>query len=343
MYDFIEPIKDTNPELSTGLEVPATDLPRLDTLLGEAGKKLEAALGLESSKSEGISSTRLGLTRLLAEPDRIRDLVGPDGLTADWKAYLELVGIDWSSFDVRRQALELLQSSVGLDRPTLSSESTPFPVSIFDGNASLFEPREFTDPIGRRYLAWLTLDLPEVAPDFDDVPRDLIVSEWRESEARELARKDAEALAAKLVADTTTAPADALAGLASDKTIGSTGQHTRSDPAATYIPLQAGPDLIDALYSLGDQGESRARVAPDLAKDTYYTLVLASRRDRTLPPDATESVDFRNALNNLAFYKNRVDDSSAVRRDDEVMAFLRKKAGLAPNWAPPDEAQRSDG
>lgn len=345
MYEFVDELEAAETVVETGLEAELSALPELDRFLDESAAELRQQLGAAADRPEGLAFTRLGLTRLLADPEVVRSTIGPDGLTPEWRNYLQFVGIDWSSPAVRRQALELVQSSAGLEVPGLSEADSSFPVEIFERGIGLLEPREYTDPIGRRYLVWKTLDLPESTPPFDRVPEEVLAFQWRLGQARERARAAAEALAGRVRETQGDPPAVALSRFAEElnRPILSTGQRLATDPLDTFAPIQADEGVREAVFSLGDASTDRARVAADRSGDTFYTLALASRRDLSLPADgqAEQVVDYQNAVNNLTNYQ-RSSNADLERDAERVMTYLRREAGLPADWSPP-EPRRSGG
>jgi hypothetical protein len=339
IYDEVEKIDAQGVELKTGREV-AVELPSLDQTITESGKKVFELLGPAAKLPEGIGFTRVGLTRLVADPTVARTLIGPDGVTPRWNDYFTLTGLDWSSLPVRRQTLSLLESRIGLEVPPISSTSTAFPDEALARGTGLFEPHEFTDSLGRRYLAVKTLDLPEVTPPFEKANRQVILAEWKLDRARTLAKDAAEALAKKVRDDKTGSPAEALdrLAIAEGKITTTTGQRVADDPLTAFAPIEASEATRDAIFALSTTGERRAGVAPDRTEDTYYVLALAAKRDRSLPPSAPpgETVNYENALNSLTFYRRPVDRETTEQVADSVMEYLREQAGVPPDWTPPE-------
>lgn len=322
------------------------EIPSLDRALAESGQRLREALGPAAGRPEGIGFTRLGLTRLLADPGVARSLIGPTGVTAEWADYFELTGLDWSTLPLRRQALNLIESRSGLEAPGINPTTSAFPEVLFARGLGLLEPQEFADLLGRRYLAVKTMDLPERSVPFESAPREVVLREWKLARARELAEEAARAFAQRVREDREGTPAQALdrAAAGAGLTTTTTGQRVAVDPPTAFAPIDASDAVREAIFSLADAGDRRAEVAADRSGDTYYVFALAARRDRSLPATAGpgEQVDYPNALGSLTYYQSAADRAEAGSDQETVMKYLRAQAGLPEDWTPP-EALRSEG
>jgi hypothetical protein len=351
MNDFSYGIEDLE-EIRTGLEgeVVREELPELDEELAssEVGRRLIEVLGgIEAARrDEGISFVRIGLTPTLAEPGTFEELIGPEGIPPAWRDYLELARLEWADapYSLLRNVERITGSVEGVERPELinPTDDERFAEVIFDDDSPLFEPREFTDAEGRRYLAWKTIDLPERTRSFDETPEDVIASTWRREQARDLASKAAEAIAAK-VRETTSeqvSPSTALDQVAVEDglTVRSTGARRRMDTLASFSPIDASEELRDAFFRLADRGQDAAVVAPDLQKDTYYVFTLSRRSDGSLGgaiADQGGGLDYSNALTSLQFFRTDADQEAIASRAESVMEYLRRQEGLEPDWTPP--------
>lgn len=344
-FDIVDALEEKGVQAVTGREVDG-ELPKLNEAIVQSSEKLRSQLGEAADQPEGIIFTRVGLTRLLADPAIARNLLRPDAFSLRWADYFTLTGIDWSSLPIRRQTLGLLESRVGLEVPTLSSTATLFPDEIFGRSLGLFEPHEYADSLGRRYLVIKTLDLPQRSPGFDAAPKAVVLNEWKLQRARERARDGAETLAKKVRDDAAGTPAEALERVAAaeGKTTTTTGQRVAVDPPTAFAPIELSDAARKAIFGLGTTGDRRAKIAPDQSGDTYYVFAMAAKRDRSLPTTAppTDVVDYQNALNSLTFYRSTVDRESTEQNAEALMKYLRAQAGLPPDWSPPDD-ERGEG
>ncbi|QDV37299.1 hypothetical protein [Tautonia plasticadhaerens] len=354
MNDFSYSIEDLD-EVQTGLEaeVVREELPDLDAEFGsgEAGRRLIEVLGgLESARrDEGISFVRIGLTPTLAEPGTFEELVGPEGMPPVWRDYLAIARLDWADapYALLRSIERITGAIEGVERPDPinPTDNETFADVLFDEDAPLFEPREFTDPEGRRYLAWKTIDLPERTRSFGDTPEEVIASTWRRDRARELAREAAESLAGKVreTINTEVSPSTALDEIAVQEglTARSTGPRRRSELPSSFAPIDAGADLQDSFFQLSDRGEDAAVVAPDQGKQAYYVFTQARRstglQGTALDYANDESIGrfFSDALTSLQFFRTDADEEATIDRAGAVMAYLRREAGMEPDWTPP--------
>ena len=334
-------------------EVDREALPRLGRVLreGAAGEDLVALLGPGWSGDEGISDVRIGLTRLLAERGTFRELLTPEGIPPSWRDYLAIARLDWADAPdaLLRNAQRLTRASEGLERPDplAPSPNESFAEAVFGDDTPLFEPREFTDELGRRFLAWKTISFPETERSFEDTPEQLIASLWRQERARGLAREAAEALAERVrKADAEDAtPAAALDRIAAEEGLAtrSTGPRRRVDAPSSLAPIAAGEEVQEALFGLSPSGPDAAAIAPDRDGEHYYTFAFLGRRDGGVPGtplSADDSqLDFTGALTSLPFDRSEADAEAADRRTAAVLEYLRARAGLPPDWTPPDPGQ----
>lgn len=354
MNNFSYSIDDLD-EVQTGLEseIVREELPDLDEEFSssEAGVRLIEVLGgpKAARRDEGISFVRIGLTPTLAEPTVFEELVGPEGVPPAWKDYLALARLDWAEApnSLLRGVERVTGAIEGVERPDPLNQANneTFAQVIFDEDAPLFEPREFTDADGRRYLAWKTLDLPEMTRPFEETPEGVISNAWRRDRARDLAREAAERLAGKVreVVGPEVSPATALNDIALEEglTVGSTGARRRIELPSSFTPIEAGEDLQDAYFRLSDRGEDAAVVAPDRGKDTYYVFAQTRRSTGLQRNELDYSNDeslgnfFSDALTSLQFFRTDADEEATIDRAEAVMAYLRRQAGIESDWTPP--------
>ena len=319
---------------------------KLDALAEDAGGyaevlRLVETLGPAGRGREGVATVAIGLTEPLADPELLRSFLGPLGIPDDWQDYLGLAKLDWSKVGIPllTSLQGLAQSAEGLDRPELFNiaPSEQFGGVLFGTQAGLFDPQEFTDPLGRRYLAWKSLDLPEASRTFKATPEELIASSWRREQARDLAREAAEELAVAVREEAgpeapSTAALDRLAAEAG-RTTQTTGGRVKADPIEAYAPIEADEEVVDALFRLTPTGEEAAVVAPDRDRDTYYTFALTARRD---PAAGTAAgVDYARALSGLTSFRTEALGNAMTDRVRGLMDHLRTAAGLAADWTPP--------
>ncbi|RUL89740.1 hypothetical protein [Tautonia sociabilis] len=351
MNDFSYGIEEDFDAIRTGLE-PGVDreaLPDLEEefLSSEPGAELIRALGVAAGSDEGIAFVRIGLTPTLATPDTFQELLAPDGIPPEWRDYLTLARLDWADapYELLRKVQRLTEASEGIDRPAVinPTDTEGFAEIMFADDSPLFDPREFTDALGRRFLVWKTMALPERSRSFEETPEGVVASVWRREQARELARKAAEALAERvrneMGPETSASVALDQIAIENGLTVGTTGARRRADTLAAYAPIKAGEEFRDAMFRLAPDGEDAAVVAPDRPRQTYYVLALSRRTDGSLGgslADQGTGLDYGNALTTLQFYRSEADREAMQARAESVMEYLRAQAGLPEDWTPPE-------
>jgi len=109
------------------------------------------------------------------------------------------------------------------------------------------------------------------------------------------------------------------------------GQFNPPRPRPTEIPQipRAGDDLRDAIFGLED---GQVAVGADQPKSTFYVLALAKR----LPVDYASLYAPSGPRMSLQM---EVLEEARERKLEAWLNELRKKAGLSPDWAPPDEPE----
>ncbi len=360
LEDLFEPVKEAMSvfgdeigrdfdSIQTGLEpnVDRESLPNLEEVFrdSEAAQPLIEVLGTAARSDEAISFVRIGLTRPLADPETFQQLLDPQGIPEFWKDYLALARLDWAdaSYRLLRNVQQLTRTVEGIERPDSATptEFGAFADVMFEENSPLFDPREFTDPEGRRYLVWKTLDLPETSRTFEQMPEGLVESLWRRAEARKLATEAAEALADRVREETEEGgiPSDTLDRVAAEDgmLVRSTGPRRRVEQDNAFSPIDPGDEFREALFGLGDSGADGVTVAPDRTGESVYVLAFYGRADSSGGQDvlATSGIDFQNVLSNLQFFlRSDVDQTTERNRVESVIDFLRKEAGIDPNWTP---------
>ncbi len=177
-------------------------------------------------------------------------------------------------------------STVG---PTWSSTNPTFVSTMFDPRSSLYDPIEFADARGERYLAWKLQDLEPEVPKLDEV-RPQVILAWKREQARPLAEK-----AAKAIAEKAREKSADLKSAAEGRRVIATSEVARmsisfdpqffnpQDPMSSFgpprpseIPEIDNPSdaLRDALFAL-KPGE--VEVQPDASKTNYWVLALQKR------------------------------------------------------------------
>jgi hypothetical protein len=360
LEDLFEPVKESMSVfgdqiagdfdvIQTGLEpnVDREALPNLEAAFrdSEAAQPLIEALGTAAQSEEAIGFVRIGLTRPLADPETFQQLLDPQGIPEPWKDYLALARLEWAdaSYRLLRNVQHLTRTVEGIERPDSATptEFGAFADVMFDENSPLFDPREFTDPEGRRYLVWKTLDFPETSRTFEQMPEGLVESLWRRVEARKLATEAAQALADRVREETEEGgiPSDTLDRIASEEGLltRSTGPRRRVDQDNAFAPIDPGDEFREALFGLGDSGADGVAVAPDRREQSVYVLAFYGRADTSGGQDvlASTGIDFQNVMSNLQFFlRSDVDQTAEQNRVESVIDFLRNEAGIDPNWIP---------
>jgi peptidyl-prolyl cis-trans isomerase D len=218
-----------------------------------------------------------------------------------------------------------------------SSGDKTFAQVFFD--SKVFDAFELVDDRdGIRYLAWKTHDSPARVPSFEEA-RPKVVAAWKSEKARSLAESDARSFAERVreakgdlkkVAGTrvvtTTLP---VAKMQPDVLLATFNRSLGPQPTAIPQLPHAGTDLREAFFSLG---ENEVKVAPNEPKTIYYVLGLNQRQRadfaKLFAPYGPQMM-----LMSEVMYRAR------LRRAEEWMIELRRRAGLKDGWVPPDEAK----
>lgn len=216
-----------------------------------------------------------------------------------------------------------------------------FTAELFDPKTSLYEPFELTDVLNRHFLARKIEDHDPRVPPLDEV-RGAVIRAWKMERARPLADRAAREFAATVGKDGGKIKEETING----RPVITIPLRTRMQPGFA-IPGQmfqngpptltefpeipyAGDTLRDAYFGLEPGGVA---VAPNQPKTVYYVLTLKER----IP--ATFAMLFAPNGEYLRFQREaRI--KAQRRRDEDWMGRLRADAGLPPDWAPGDEAER---
>ena len=140
---------------------------------------------------------------------------------------------------------------------------------LFAPEAPRWRPLVTRDVPGNRYLSWKTEDRPEFTPPFSDV-RDDVERVWRLMEARPLARKQAEQLAADAAGKTLAETVAGKEGLEAT-TVGPFTWLTRGTAPFGSLPMlsdpegiqMAGETLMETVFSLEPGGTAVAFNEPE--------------------------------------------------------------------------------
>jgi len=235
---------------------------------------------------------------------------------------------------------EISNAEVGL---TKLSGGRKFAAEFFDPKASLYEPVELTDKAGRRYLARKLEDNPPRVPSLDEV-RSQVVLDWKMAQARPLAEKAANELAAELRKSGGKISGDSIQGRPVITTSAITklqpgfplpGQFQTGPPTPSPFPQVTLPGTAfrDAYFSLEP---GTVTVAPNQPLSTFYVLTLDTRLPASFATLYSPNGEYFR-------YRNEAQGEALRHRTDEWMNQLRTEAGLASDWIPPDEMNREGG
>ena len=297
-----------------------------EVMIPFADRYLEAADELAEAKKSG---KRPGVA--LPTPESLKPVAEKEGLEHKVSPLLARDKAD--HFD------QIHDAEVGLTR---LSGGRKFAEELFDTKSALYEPIEFTDDSGVRYLVRKLQDQAPRVPPLDEIRADVALA-WKTEQARPLAAKAATAYAAKLKAAGGKIKGEVVEG----HPVITTDPITRLQPGAP-LPGQffesgaptpteisqipgAGPLLRDRYFGL-KQGD--VEVAPNQPETVYYVLTLNLR-----VPARFEVLYAPNG--DLFRYKSETMSAAYKARDESWMNELRAKAGLPTNWTPGDESKNA--
>jgi hypothetical protein len=290
-----------------------------------ADKYLSALDEQEEAKKQG-AAPRVDI----AVPD-IKPLAQREGLNYEISPLLS-----------REQAERYGQVSTAEVGLSALSGGRKFADEFFDPKTALYEPVEMTDILGTRFLARKVKD---IAP--HQVPLDQIRSEvalaWKRAQARPLAEKAANELAARL---------KDKGGVIKDATVD--GYRVITIPPITrlqtsFMPtsmFEPSPVVETPIPDVPHAGEAfrntyfgvqagSALVAPNQPATVYYVITQDRREPVTFSAlYAPNSDEFR--------YKTQAREEAAKHQEQQWMNWLRQRAGLKTDWVPPDEAKREE-
>jgi hypothetical protein len=293
-----------------------------EVLIPFADKYVAVLDEIEEAKKQGVTPTAR-----LPVPDGLKELAQREGLTDEVTPLLS-----------RDQAEHYGQvSSAEVGGVKLSGERK-FAEEFFDPKKGLYEPEELTDSLGTRFLVRKIQDVRAHVPALDEVRTDVSLA-WKTAKARVLAEKAANELAPELKKKGSVVKDPTVSGYR----VVSIPPLTRRQPALlasrmdsdvpeeTPIPdvAYAGDEFRNAFFQLEP---GKVTVAPNLPKTDYYVLTLDKREPATFASlFAPNGDEFR--------YKMLTRNQAARKLDDEWMGWLRRQAGLQPDWRPDDEVK----
>jgi hypothetical protein len=219
----------------------------------------------------------------------------------------------------------------------------------FDSRLPLYDSFELVDPLGRRYLGRRIADEPAHVEPLDKI-RSQVVRAWKIEQARPLAKKAAEAIAAKVKAEGGTIKGLAVEdrpvidipavtkmrpGVPMPPQFPGDFQFQRGPAVPTELPQipRAGKSLVDTLFDLK---AGQVAVATDLPQKSYYVMAL----DRRDPANFATLFGPNGSLS--SYYGETRTDLLTINLT-EGMAKLREEAGLKADWTPPDENRDEQG
>lgn len=225
---------------------------------------------------------------------------------------------------------------------TPSIDGRPFAGVLFEGKSLLYDPVEFTDLTGRRYLAWKTADEPARVPDFADV-KTQVARAWKLEKARVLAEKDAKAFADKV-----REAKGAIKSVVGEKTLLTTTPIPRLSPGGMLgdNPFQPSPARPSEIPQIPDAGEAlrnayfslgpkTVAVEPNAPKTVYYVMTL----NQSIPADFAT---LYSPIGPKAPLQQEVFTDAYRTMAEEWMNRLREEAGLPKDWVPKDEEENDD-
>ncbi|QEH36153.1 hypothetical protein OJF2_47130 [Aquisphaera giovannonii] len=269
-------------------------------------------------------------SKSLPTPEDLKDVAAREGMTYEKTGML-----------TKEAAGQLGQVSTSEVGQKYQGGGHSFVDELFDPKAGLYEPIELVDYANRHYLVRKVKDEAPHVPALDQV-RGEVVRAWKIAKARPLAEKAAEEIARKLGA----AGGAIKDSKVEDYRVVTVPPITRStsglmpnsyfDPRPVEsdipgVPL-VGPAFRNAYFSLRP---GQVSVAPNEPKTVYYAMGL----------DRQEPAKFASLYapnSDLFRYRQTAYMEAARSQDERWMNSLREKAGLKPDWVPPDEQKKDD-
>lgn len=300
-------LRDSLKELLKKLEAPAPEPIGAASALGAALKAVAAPMADK------------GVTLTVAGP-------APRAQAADFGPINEAVsGTTYPTFEARDQV-------------------EPFIDEAFDDRNQLFSGMSLVDQAGRRFRAWKVADEAPRVPSFEEA-RAQVLAAWKLSQARPLAKADAEALAK--AAREKEGNLNAVAGERKVEQVSPVSKlQSTPDPTNPFGPSivrasslngfdHPGDAIRDALFGLKKGDVAVAANAPE---DAYYVLAGTERDDATVA-GLYSTLNQRESME----IQQQVLSAEAQERGDRWMAELRKEFGVPENWVPADEKKEAEG
>lgn len=298
-----------------------------DLMIPFADKYLDAVDAIDEAKKSGSKTVAA-----LPTPPPLKDEAAKEGLEYRVTQLM-------TREDAGKQGA-LSSAEVGLTR---GGGGHRFVDEVFDTKSALYEPVELTDFSGQRFLVRKLQDQAPRVPTLEEARSEVVLA-WKREKARAIAQQAADELAATLRKEGGKFKADTVDG----RRVVTTDPVTRLQPGMplpgrifengpatpTEIPQlpAAGEALRDAYFDLG---EGQVAVAANEPKTVYYTMTL----DRRIPATFTALY----APNgDLYRYQTEVFEETLKAHDESWMDALRAKAGLGPDWSPPDEKKEAE-
>jgi peptidyl-prolyl cis-trans isomerase D len=213
-----------------------------------------------------------------------------------------------------------------------------FADEFFDTKTGLYEPVEFTDLQGTRYLARKLKDVAPRVPTLQEIRPEVALA-WKMERARPLAQKAADQLADQLKKQGGVLKEGMAGGyrvvkvppIPRRQSTAGQSRYEMERPLDTPMPevVQAGDAVRDAYYSL--QTGSVA-VAANQPQTIYYVMTLDRREPATF---AALYAPYGEELR----YRLYATRQAGRQLADQWMGWLRQQAGVTPDWVPADEAK----
>ena len=285
-----------------------------EVMIPFADKYLDQVDTIAEAKKSGET-----VSEVLPEPTNLKDLAAKEGLDHEITPLL----------DADKASLygAISSAEIGL---TPQSGGRKFAEEMFDPKSSLFEPVEFTNFTGRRFLVRKLKDVAPRVPTLDEIRSDVVLA-WKIQQARPLAQKAAEALAEALRKD----PSKLVGEVIDGKPVITTQPIVKLQPGM-LLPGQFGPPTLSEIPEIPLAGDElrdasfglrpgQIAVAHDEPESRFYVLSLNSRLEAPFAALYAPNSDYFR-------YRNEAFGDARKKRDEEWMNELRTQAGLKKDW-----------
>ena len=328
----VQPFAEVRPYLATSLaedRAQAEIVAKFERLKNEvmipfADKYLDQVDAIAQAKKADEKDTEV-----LPVPTNLKDLASKEGLDHEITPLL--------SEDKAALYGAVSGAEIGL---TPQSGGKKFAEEMFDPKSTLFEPVEFTNFTGRRFLVRKLKDQAPRIPALNEIHSDAVLA-WKTEQARPLAEKAAKALADSLQKDPSKLVGEVIEGKPLITTqpivklqpgLPLPGQFFQNGPPVPSdipeIPF-AGKELRDAYFELRP---GQVAVAHDEPESRYYVMSLNSRLEAPFAVLYAPNGDYFR-------YRNETFGEAMQKRDEEWMNELRSEAGLKKDWEPSEEVK----